>query len=72
MGVNVVPYTAQQRKLFHAAEDDPEVARQRGISRQEAGQLADEADKLAREGKERKPVKAKGFIDLSDIFPQQN
>ncbi len=63
-----MPYTAQQRKLFHAAENDPEVAERHGMSQREAGKLADEADDLAREGNERKPVKAKGFIDLADIF----
>jgi hypothetical protein len=63
-----MPYTAQQRKLFHVLEDDPEAAERHGVSQHEAGKLADEADAYAREGKERKPVKAKGFIDLSDIF----
>lgn len=64
-----MPYTAQQRKLFHAAEEDPEVAREHGISHREAGELADEADSYARQGKEKKPVKkANSFIDLSDIF----
>jgi len=62
-----MPYTAQQRKLFHVLEDDPEAAERHGMSQGEAGKLADEADDYAREGKEKKP-KAKGFIDLTDIF----
>lgn len=59
------PYTEQQRKLFHAADEDPEVAERHGMSQREAGQLANEADDYARRGKEKK---ATGFIDLSSIF----
>lgn len=59
-----MPWSDAQRKLFHAAEENPEVAREHGIGRDEARKLADEADKLKKEGKETK----KGIIDLRSIF----
>lgn len=64
-----MPYTEKQRRLFHALEESPDARRRHGVSREEAGKLADEADKYAKEGKERKPVKkAETFIDLSKVW----
>ena len=63
----MAPWTPSQRRLFHSAEENPEVAEEHGISHREAGKLADEADKLAREGKEKKE-KSSSFIDLSNVF----
>lgn len=61
-----MPFSDKQRKLFHAADEDPEVAREHGMSHRTAGKLADEADKLAKEGKEKKA----SFIDLEPVFGQ--
>jgi len=61
------PYTPAQRRLFNAAAHDPEIRRRKGISRDDASDLADEANRLAREGKEKKK-KAKSFIDLTPVF----
>lgn len=58
-----MPYTEEQRKLFHEAAENPDVARQHGLSRREAQKLADEADRLAREGREKK-----ASIDLEPIL----
>ena len=67
-----MPYTEKQRKLFHAVEENPDVARERGMSHADAARMAGEADRLKREGRERKPVgKAdlpEGVLDLSPIF----
>ena len=46
-----MPYTDAQRRLFHEMEENPDAARRHGVSRDEAGKLADEADRLAREGR---------------------
>jgi len=67
-----MPYTKDQRKLFNAAAHDPSIAREHGMSNKEAEKLADEADKLKKEGKE----KASSFIDFGHVFdatktPQQ-
>lgn len=59
-----MPYTPAQRRLFHEMEENPDAARRHGTSQREAGQLADEADRLKRQGKEKKA----GFIDLSSVF----
>jgi hypothetical protein len=61
-----MPWTPDQRRLFHEAEENANVAREHGIGQREAGKLADEADKLKREGKE-KPAK-KSFVDLRDVL----
>lgn len=61
-----MPWTEKQRRLFNAADHDPEIARENGMSGREAGHLSDEANKLKRMGKERKAVKS--FVDLSDIW----
>lgn len=58
-----MPYTEKQRKLFHAAEENAEVAQEHGMSHSEARKLADEAD----EKPVKKPVK-KGFVDLKPVF----
>ena len=50
----MAPYTAGQRRLFHSAEENPEVAREHGLTHGEAGKLADEADRLKKKGKEKK------------------
>lgn len=65
-GVRVIPYTKEQRRLFHAAEENPDVAREHGMSRREAGKLADEADRLKKEGREH-PA-AKSVIDLEPVL----
>jgi hypothetical protein len=62
------PFTAQQRKLFHAAENSAEVRRRKHIDRDTASRLANEADDYAREGKEKKKKKASSFIDLRPTF----
>jgi hypothetical protein len=56
-----MPFTEAQRKLFHVAQEDKDVAREHGMAPGEARRLADEADRLKREGREKK---ASGFIDL--------
>ena len=61
-----MPYTAQQRKLFHAAEGDPAVAREHGMDAGQAADMAAEADKLKKQGEER-PAK-KAAIDLTHVF----
>jgi hypothetical protein len=62
-----MPYTKEQRALFHAAEEDPEIAQEHGMSQREAGKLADEADKLKKKGRE----KHSSFIDLAPVFDQR-
>jgi hypothetical protein len=59
---SVVPFTAAQRRLFHEADENPSAAERHGMSGGEAHRLADEADKLAREGKE-KHTKTRKCID---------
>lgn len=64
-----MPYTPAQRRLFHEVKENPDAARRHGMSREEGGKLAREADDLAREGKEKPNKKASvGFIDLSSVF----
>lgn len=62
-----MPWTKQQRKLFNAAAHDPEIAREHDISGREADKLADEANRLKKEGKEKKE-KHDSFIDLQSVF----
>lgn len=62
-----MPYTAEQRRLFHAMAEDPEVARRHGSSQAESRRLAAEADKLAREGHE-KESKASGGHGSAKAF----
>lgn len=62
-----MPYTSRQRRLFHEIEENPDVAERHGVSQREGHKLADEADKLAREGREKKE-KSSGIIDLTEIF----
>lgn len=59
-----MPYTEKQRKLFNAMANDPEIAREHGTSGREAGKLADEANRLKKEGREKKA----SFIDLRPAF----
>jgi len=66
-----MPFTEKQRKLFNAADHDPSIAREHGMSGRTAHRLADESNDLKREGKEKKPKEAAlpdGFIDLSHVF----
>ena len=66
-----MPFTEKQRRLFNSADENPEVAREHGMSGRTAGKLADEADRLRKEGRERPAVKAvlpEGVIDLSPVF----
>lgn len=62
-----MPWTEKQRRLFHAIAEDPEVAREHGVSTATGRRLAAEADDLSRRGKERKAT-VKSFIDLSPVF----
>lgn len=55
-----MPWSTKQRKLFHEAAEHPAVAREHEMSSGEARKLADEADKLKKEGKEKKA----SFVDL--------
>lgn len=48
-----MPYTAAQRRLFHEMAEDNSVAREHGTSQREAGKLAEEADRLKRQGREK-------------------
>lgn len=63
-----MPYTEKQRRLFHELDKNPEARKRRGVSKEEAGKLADEADSYAREGKEKPAKKAANFIDLSHLW----
>lgn len=63
-----MPYTPKQRRLFNAAEHDPAIAREHGMSGREADELAGEANDLAREGREKKPVEKADAIDLVPIY----
>ena len=69
-----MPWTPAQRRLFNAATDDPAIAREHGLSHREAGNLADEANKLKREGKEKKAseldhaAQPLNVIDLSPVW----
>jgi len=59
-----MPYTEKQQRLFHEAEENPDVAERHGMSHADARKLADESDKLKREGREKKT----SFIDLTPVF----
>lgn len=63
-----LPYTKEQRALFNAAAHDPEIAREHGMSGREAGRLADEANRLKRQGKEKRASLPPGVIDLESVF----
>lgn len=63
-----MPYTPAQRRLFNAAANSSEVAREHGMSGKEARKLADEANKLKTEGKEKAAKAEVGFIDLSKVY----
>ena len=67
-----MPFTEKQRKLFHEIEENPDAARRHGMTRREGGRLADEADKYAREGKEKPAKKAAespfGVVDLEPVL----
>lgn len=63
-----MPYTKKQRAYFHYLDENPEAAREHGTKPAEAHRLASEADRLAREGRERKPVRKATFIDLSGVY----
>lgn len=60
-----MPYNQAQRKLFNAEAHDPEIAREHGTSHAEATKLADEANKLKKEGREKH---SSTFIDLTPVF----
>lgn len=62
-----MPYTEQQRRLFNAAAHDKDIAERHGMSHGEAEDLADEANRLKKEGKE-KPEKKASFVDLCAVF----
>jgi hypothetical protein len=59
-----MPYTPAQRRLFHEIAENPDAARRHGVSRKEGQRLANEADKLAREGKEKREKKSSDLGSL--------
>lgn len=59
-----MPYTKEQRALFNAASQDPEIAEEHNLTQREAGKLAREANKLRKKGEE----KHSSFIDLEPVF----
>jgi hypothetical protein len=65
-----MPWTPEQRRLFNAAAHDKDVAREHGMSGSEARKLADEANELKGEGKERPSKKALVgiFSDLTKVW----
>ena len=66
-----MPWTEKQRRLFNAADHDPSIAREHGMSGREAGKLADEANRMKKQGKEKPAAKAAlpdGVIDLSPVL----
>ena len=64
-----MPFTEKQRRLFHELKESPDARKRHGVNEDEASKLADEADRNARSGHERRPVKkATRFIDLSTIW----
>ncbi len=64
-----MPYTPAQRRLFHEIAENPDAARRHGVSRKEGQRLASEADKLAREGRE-KPEKTEKKDSNLGILPE--
>lgn len=76
-----MPYTPAQRRLFHEIAENPDAARRHGTSQSEGRKLAEEADKLAREGREKKAagVSSKALtglqarsIILDDMHDREN
>ena len=67
-----MPYTEKQEKLFRAAAHDKDIARRHGMTRDTAEDLAGEAARLRREGREKPARKAEalpeGVVDLSPLF----
>ena len=68
-----MPWTPAQRRLFHETAENPDAARRHGMTRREGGKLAEEADRLAREGREKPVRKADpplppGVVDLSPVL----
>jgi hypothetical protein len=68
-----MPWTEKQRRLFDAAAHDPAIAREHGLTPAGAGKLADEANRMKREGREKPARKAEpplppGVVDLSPVF----
>ena len=60
-----MPWTEEQRKLFNAAAHDKEIAEQHGMTQAGARKLADEANRLSSEGKEKA---VPNFIYLGDVW----
>ena len=58
-----MPWTKKQERLFRAAEHDPAIAREHGLSPRRAGDLADEAARL-RKAEPPRP----GVIDLTPVL----
>ena len=69
-----MPWTEKQRRLFDAAAHDPAIAREHGMSGRTAGKLADEANRMKREGREKPPAKKAepplpdGVVDLTPVL----
>ncbi len=63
-----MPWTEKQRALFNAAAHNKTIAREHGMNRGSAAELADEANHLKKEGRERPAIKS--FIDLEPtLYP---
>jgi hypothetical protein len=60
-----MPYTEKQRKFLNYAKEHP---RDAGIPADDAARMANEANRLKGEDKERKPVSKANFTDLTPIF----
>lgn len=63
-----MPFTKKQREFFHVADENSEVAREHGMEGGEARKLADEADKLRKQGKERAPVKKADEASAEQVY----
>lgn len=68
-----MPFTRKQRNLFNAEAHNPDIAREHGTPQGTARKLADEANRLKGEGKERKPISSSTkadprFTDLEPVF----
>ena len=67
-----MPFTPAARRLFNAAAGNKDIARQHGLAPGEARTLADEANKLKGEGKEKKAAEyneAVQPLNVIDLMP---
>jgi hypothetical protein len=64
-----MPYTRKQQKLFHAAAENPAVAKKTGIPQSKAKQLAKESDEMPLKKMDDKRPKIKKPIPKGDPPP---